>query len=389
MNEILDGSRRISILLPDLRGGGAERVCINLANEFVRRGLAVDMVLMGAEGELLPILDTRILVVDLRAARLRNVLVPLISYLRRARPAGLVANMWPLTVIAPLARMLSRVKTRVVGVEHTTWSVSERASDKGYMLRLRFSTWLGYRLANGIVAVSSGAADEVAALAGLSRDCVVVIHNPIAGLAGERASLRVEPATVKWTTGPHKRVLAVGTLKAIKDYPTLIEAFAVLRQTVEAKLLILGEGEERPRLARLAKSLGLERDILMPGFVDYTTPYYACADLHVLSSKGEGLPTVIVEALEQGTPVVSTDCPSGPREILADGRYGTLVPVGDPDALATAMLESLRSTHDHDALRARAQDFSVDKAADAYLDLLLPDWRNTLKFGARDARSAG
>src|SRR5690606_26732556 len=138
-------------------------------------------------------------------------------------------------------------------------------------------------------------------------------------------------------------------------------------------LCILGEGEERPRLQALVDALGLDGRLLLPGYQSDPAPWYAHADLFVLSSDHEGFGNVIVEALEQGVPVVSTDCPSGPREILEGGKYGTLVPVGDAAALASAIDDALSREHNHDALKRRAQDFSVDKAADAYLDLLLPD----------------
>ena len=369
----------IGILLPDLRSGGAERISVNLANAFVRRGFSVDVVLMRAEGEFLPLLDRRVRVVDLDAPRLRDVLFPLVAYLRRVRPAGLISHMWPLTVLAPLAKLLAWGRAIVVCVEHNTWSVSERGHEKEFIRRVRLTTWFGYRLADAVVTVSSGAADEVAALARLPRDRVHVIYNPIVGDTSSEITSFGDLLPLAWSTGLHRKVLAVGALKIIKDFPTLLRAFAGLRQQMDAKLLILGEGEQRQQLDALVRSLGLEGAVFIPGFVGTTAPYFACADLLVLSSTGEGLPTVIVEALAQGTPVVSTDCPSGPREILEHGRYGALVPVGDPEPLAAAILESLQSTHDHDALRARAQDFSVDKAADAYLDLLLPDWRSRVR----------
>ena len=167
-----------------------------------------------------------------------------------------------------------------------------------------------------------------------------------------------------WWTGPHRKVLAVGTLKTIKDYATLLNAFARLRQRVDARLLILGEGECRVDLETQARQLGIASGVFMPGFVKDPSPYYQQADLHVLSSTGEGLGNVIVEALAAGTPVVSTDCLSGPREILSDGQFGRLVPVGDTVALARAMDDSLATLPDPAVLKARAQYFSIEKAAD-------------------------
>jgi glycosyltransferase involved in cell wall biosynthesis len=224
--------------------------------------------------------------------------------------------------------------------------------------------------ADGIVAVSQGAADDLAQFANLDRKSITVIYNPVVDDTELCRGEQLSPD--QWWTGAHHRVLAVGTLKAIKDYNTLLLAFAKLRKRVNARLLILGEGKCRSSLEAMVSQLELIGEVFMPGFVKDPSPYYLHADLHVLSSVGEGLPTVIIEALAAGTPVVSTDCPSGPREILSDGRFGHLVPVGDAAALAVAMAESLAATHDTAALKARAQDFSIDKAVNRYEELLFP-----------------
>lgn len=365
---------QIAILLPDLRGGGAERVCIYLANEFVARGLRVDMVLMQATGQLTGLLDPRVRMIDLQASRVRNAFVPLAGYLRKERPAAVLANMWPLPIAALAARLLARRRVRVVGVEHTTWSRSELYANGWTRLQIRWSMrWL-YRWLDAVVAVSVGAAADLVRIGAVNRSILRVIYNPISRSMAAFPGLAELPHAWRDATGD--RILAVGTLKAIKDFPTLLHAIAKLRQKRDARLVILGDGDERPALEQLTASLGLQGTVTMPGFVSDTRQYYAAANVFVLSSTGEGFGNVIVEALEQGTPVVSTDCPSGPREILEDGKYGTLVPVGDVDALAKAMDEALSREHDRDALKRRAQDFSVEKAADAYLDLLLPGWRD-------------
>lgn len=361
----------IDILLPDLRGGGAERVCLNLANEFASRGLAVRMVLMRAEGELLPLLDPRVEVVNLGAARVRNLLWPLVRHLRQARPAALLANMWPLTFVAVLARVLARVESRVVAVEHTTWSMVKR--QRTALAIKATMRWMRPR-ADALLAVSAGAASDLEKLAGLPGGSVGVQYNPAVPNTPPEV---VDPPTldVCWLYGERRRVIAVGSLKREKDFPTLLRAFARLREQTDARLLILGEGGERIALEELVHTLGLRDVVELPGFAIDLAPYYSLANLLVLSSSYEGFGNVIAEALDQGVPVVSTDCPSGPREILQDGKYGTLVPVGDADALAQAMLATLHTPHDPTVLKARARDFAVDTIADQYLDHLLPDWR--------------
>lgn len=370
----MNGIDNIDIFLPDLRGGGAERVCLNLANEFAGRGLPVRMVLMRAKGELVPLLNRRVEVVDLGAKRVRNVLWPLVQHLRQARPAALLANMWPLTFVAVLARLLARVDCRVVAVERTTWSATPLLANKRTSFAFKASMrWLQPR-ADALLAVSRGAADDLERLVGLPPGSVQAQYNPIAISKPHPYDIAPERETA-WWHGDHRRLLAVGTLKAVKDFPTLLRAFARLREQANARLLILGEGEGRAELESLVQSLGLSDAVELPGFVGDPGPYYAKADLFVLSSDHEGFGNVIPEALGRGVPVVSTDCPSGPREILCDGKYGALVPVGDAEALAQAMLASLQSTHDPAALKARARDFAVDTIAEQYLDHLLPGWR--------------
>lgn len=361
---------QLSILLPDLSGGGAERVAVNLANGFARRGYAVDMVLMSATGVFLHELLPEIRVVDLQVKRLRGLLFPLMRYLRAQRPAALLACMWPITTIAPLARKFARVDTRVVVAEHTTWSRAEILTSNFKRWQVVTSMHYAFPFVDGIVTVSQGAADDLAHFANLDRSTITVIYNPVVGEIKPAATSILPPAA--WWSGSHRRVLAVGTLKAIKDYATLLDAFALLSQQVDAKLLILGEGGCRTELEQQARQLGIADRVFMPGFATDPSPYYSQADLFVLSSTGEGFGNVIAEALAAGTPVVSTDCPSGPREILSDGKFGRLVPVGDAQALATAMAESLMSLHDRDALKARAQDFSIDKAVDQYEAMLFP-----------------
>lgn len=360
---------KIAIFLPDLRGGGAERVCINLANEFVARGLAVDLVVMRFQGELATKIDSRVHIIDLRAPRPRHVLLPLIRYFRQARPGSFLANMWPLTILSVLARSISRVNCRLVVVEHTTWSAARLAQRRRTRrLIVRTMRWLLPR-ADAIVSVSEGASRDLETFAGLATHSVATVYNPVSGLISPGQAL-LPDHLVGWASGPHKRLLAVGTLKSQKDYPTLLKAIAEL-DGLNLQLLILGEGEERATLEAQIRELGLQRRVLMPGFVVDTAPVYARADLFVLSSVNEGLGNVIIEALEYGVPVVSTDCPSGPKEILENGRHGTLVPVGNVGALTSAIKDAVSRDHDREALRRRAEDFSIAKATDAYLDLLL------------------
>jgi len=194
---------------------------------------------------------------------------------------------------------------------------------------------LTFPQADVVVSVSRGAADDLARFAGVSRDSITVICNPVAGAEVRPGNVPLAPFT--WWSGRQRRLLAVGNLIPIKDYATLLLAFAKLRKRVDARLLILGEGGCRYALEAQAMELGIEGSLIMSDFVKDPSPYYRHADLHILSLAGEGFGNAIVEALAAGTPVVSTDCASGPREILCDGKFGRLVPVGDAPAMAVAM----------------------------------------------------
>jgi glycosyltransferase involved in cell wall biosynthesis len=230
-----------------------------------------------------------------------------------------------------------------------------------------------YPKADRIVAVSQGVADDLISLLNLPHEKVTVIYNPI--FTPELFEQAKQPANHPWFEQNRLPViLAVGRLTRQKDYPILFRAFSLVRQVRPAKLLILGEGEERANLERLAIELGIQNDVSMPGFVDNPFAFMAKASVFVLSSAWEGFGNVLVEALACGCPVVATDCRSGPREILDNGRYGRLVPVGDHEALAKAILETLDNP-DFPANRQtrlqRAMEFSVDAAVDKYLKVLL------------------
>ena len=213
------------------------------------------------------------------------------------------------------------------------------------------------------MAVSRGVADDMIARTGVPADLVRVIYNPV--ISAEMNAAAGEAVEHPWLMpGGPEVILGVGRLTPHKDFPTLLRAFAILRRTRDCRLLILGEGEERPRLEQLLRDLHLTECVGLPGFVNNPFAYLAKASLYVLSSAWEALPTVLIEALAVGVPVVSTDCRSGPTEILAGGRYGRLVPVGDADSLARAMTDTLsepRRELPEEALGRFRLDFAIDE----------------------------
>ncbi len=220
------------------------------------------------------------------------------------------------------------------------------------------------------MAVSEGVAEDLALTASLPRERITTIYNPVVtpALAGQAQA----PLTHPWfAPGSPPVLLAVGRLHYQKDFPTLLRAFARVRAVRAVRLLILGEGDQGVALQASAQELGITTDVELPGFVLNPFAYMARAAVFVLSSAYEGLPGVLIQALACGCPVVSTDCPSGPAEILEGGVYGPLVPVGDDAALAKAILSTLNARPNPDWLRTRAAEFSVDRAVDRYLEVLL------------------
>lgn len=362
--------KKIAVFLPDLRGGGAEKVALLLCNEFVQRGLNVDLVLCDAKGELLIELDTRINIVDLKSRRLRHAFFPLLRYLKAERPNALLALMWPLTLLAITAFKWAKLPGRVVVSDHTTFSQAPLLKKKSTRIFFKSSLPLIYPFADARLAVSEGVADDLSVLGHLDRESISIIYNPV--------SSHTEPFTENqnqeaWNGFIGKKIVAVGALKWAKDYPSLLKAFALLLQEQKAMLSIVGQGDLLPELKTLTQQLGVDTHVNFVGFSDMAYAWMASADLLVLSSHYEGFGNVLVEAMNVGTPVVSTDCKSGPREILCDGKYGKLVPVDNVDALAQAMLQALQEEHDVEALKRRAADFAVDKIAEQYLDVMFPE----------------
>jgi glycosyltransferase involved in cell wall biosynthesis len=219
--------------------------------------------------------------------------------------------------------------------------------------------------------VSTGAAKDLAQLTGLPEQQVAVIHNPV--VAAELPTLQRQPDPLSrhklWQGQFCTHLVTVGTLKAQKNHRLLLQAFAKVAPELDAALVILGEGGLRATLEQDVQDLRLQGRVVLPGFHADPTPWYQAADLFVLSSDFEGFANVVAEALACGTPVVSTDCPHGPGEILKQGRYGELVTVGDADALAAGIRRAVSRSWDRETLQRRALDFSIPRQAQAYLDL--------------------
>jgi len=359
----------IALLTSHMEGGGAQRAVAKLAAGIAARGHSVDLVLAHARGPFLAEIPPEVRVVDLHASRLAYATLPLARYLRQVRPSVLFSALDYVNVVAVLARAMSFAGTRLVVSErnHLSTAVAHTVnrSTRWMPSLVRFT----YPHADAVVAVSRGVAEDLVATCGLRPSLVHVLNNPV--VTPQLLRMRTEPVEHPWL---HDKtvpvVLAVARLVPQKDYPTLLDAFAEVRRHRAARLVILGEGPERPRLEEQVRRLGIAEDVSMPGFCTNPYPAMAATDAFVLSSRFEGSPGALVEAMSSGVPVVATDCPSGPRELLADGRHGRLVPVGDAPAMATALLDALEGR-----VPAPPQEswvgYEQARVVDDYLELLL------------------
>jgi len=391
------GKKRIAFFMSSLAGGGAERVVLGLAAEYAKRGHHVNVVVVTRRGELVAEVPQSVPVIELGAPgpvaslgallqlpfstfvrilptmitrkrkKIRS-LPRLANYLRQQQPDVLLATTDVANLISLWAGRLARVDTRLfvkADISVRTWVANTSDALHRKLPRL-IAAW--YPRARGIVCVSAGLADELADMTDIERARIHVIYNPVD--CRRIAELAQQPLDHPWFQPDQPPVvLAAGRLHRQKDYPTLLQAFAHLRRRQACRLVIIGEGPERVRLESQVAQLGISEDVQLPGFQKNPFAYMARAGVFVLSSAWEGLSNVLIEALACGCPVVSTDCPHGPAEVLDGGKYGTLVPVADPEALAQALKAALDRKTGAAEARQRAGYFDITAVADRYWEL--------------------
>lgn len=357
----------IAIFMSSLKGGGAERVMLNLAEGFTECGYQVDLIVARPVGQLLADLPDSVRLVDLRQPRISLCLLGLAKYLRRVQPDALISSMMDANIVAIWARMAARVSTPLMITEHN--SIVGRPPENWRGNLMPYLAKFFYPLADHIVAVSKALGSQLCEIFPSANKRIIVIYNPI--ITPEVRQKSEAAVDHPWFNGNQIPVLlSVGRLTAQKDFDTLVRAFAKVRRDRNVRLCILGEGEERSSLEALIASLGLEHDVMLCGFQVNPYTYMSHAPVFVLSSIQEGLANVLIEALYCGASVVSTDCPVGPREVLADGKYGTLVPVGDVDALADAIQKALDDDQYSAAPEESWHPFESSSVVAQYLEVL-------------------
>ncbi len=355
---------RIAIFASFSGAGGVERMLMNLAAGLLTAGYGVDLVTIRRDSQHLAALPPGVRHVPLPARHALSAIPPLARYLRREPPAALLAAKDRANRAAVLARALAgrplplalRLGTHLGGVRGSRHTPGDRL--RGAL----------YRHAEAVIVVSQAMADDLIPRFGLAPRQVRVIRNPV--VTPGLAALAQAPCPHPWLEQDTPVIVGMGRFTRQKDFPTLLRAFAGLRAQRPARLVLLGDGAGQAGCAALAQSLGVADDLLLPGFVGNPYAWLARARLFVLSSRWEGSPNALAEALALGVPSVATDCLSGPRELLADGRYGSLVPVGDAPALCGAMAATLATPLPAATLREAVRDYRQDLSAAAYLAAL-------------------
>jgi len=356
----------ITLTAPEL-GGGIGTNIVNLANEFMAMGFRVDVVLDTLKGDLVPRLSDGVRVVNLRTSHTFAGIFSLAPYMLRNRPDVVLTPVVRHTVLALRVKKLTRSRTRVFAQVHNTYSQTFRIlSTRKLKIRIR-KIRKYYPRSDLIISVSKGVTEDFSSLTGIPTDMIDHVYNPV--VSKELLSKAEKEIDHKWfQPGQPPVLLGVGRLVPAKNFPLLLSAFEIVRQNTPCRCVIIGEGAERNEIESIIARSEYSNDIELLGHMENPFPYMRQAGVFVLSSSWEGFGNVLVEAMATGTPVVSTDCPHGPREILADGIYGTIVPVGDSHALAKAIWETLSNRKDSETMIRGAHRFNVTTIAETYLE---------------------
>ena len=358
---------RVAFYMHDFAGGGVERMRLRLSAALVARGMSVSIIVQANRGVLANAVPEGVSVVSLATQRTAADILPLRTLLRQRRYDVVIASLNHNNVALLLARLIAGADTPVIICQHNALRAECALGWKHRLVPLFYA--LLWRLAAAIVAVSDGVARDLAISAGIPRQAIRTIFNPVVG--ADFCTLAGRPAPHVWLEDRSVPVfLFVGRLTKQKDPETLLRALALLVKVQKARLILAGEGELSGELGKLTSRLGLSDCVCYVGFQENPLPWMRHASALILSSRYEGLGNVIIEALACGTPVIATDCPFGPSEILLQGQLGQLVPVGDADALARAMRDYVTHPASPAARRARAMDFSVDRCADRHQALI-------------------
>lgn len=363
---------KLAIVLHDLRGGGAEKMMVRLANELAENGDNVELVLLTERGVTEKLLSSKVTVIDLNASRTMSSVSKLIRYLQQSQPDHILSALTHVNVIATIACAFTGMLKRLHTSERNAFSHDKHVNSNltvkfAYMLAPLFYRWQP----NPVIAVSKGVADELVRDTFVRQQDVVVAPNPV--LDNNFIDKKYPQSSHKWLVDKQKPVIvAAGRLAQQKGFDVLINAMSIVVRKLDCRLIIFGEGEDRVQLSEQVCTLGLQDNIELPGYSSNVLSEMANADLFVLSSRFEGSPNVLVEAMSTGVPVISTDCPYGPEEILDGGKVGPLVKMDNAQELADMIVCELTKEDTNKAMRLdRAKVYTSKSAGACYRQLIV------------------
>jgi glycosyltransferase involved in cell wall biosynthesis len=362
--------KKIILYAASLRGGGAERVMVTLANGFSELSYNVKLVLVKKVGEYIDEVSDKVEIVDLECSRVLYSILPFSRYLRNENPEIVVSTQSHVNIAAICAKLLSNNNAKILVREASTPSISSshagfRSKVISYLLRFF------YNKADVVVCPSNGVSQDLQEKYFFDSGRIKVVPNPMHIQKILKQSQSQEEVCLPDRFDPSRPyIIAVGRLTKPKNFPLLIHAFSLVRNKIDARLVILGEGEDRQDLEALVKELGLSQYVYMPGFVENPFAYMKRSSVFVLSSLWEGLPNVLIQAMIVGTPVVATDCPSGPKQILENGKWGKLVPIGDEQEMANAILDVFENGHEKIPMEMLEKEYSTESVLKKYLECI-------------------
>jgi len=362
--------KKITIILPSLEMGGAEKMAVKLANNWIKKNYKVNFVLLKKKGQLINELNSEINITNLNVKKIRNCFIPLIFFLKKTKPDIIWVGMWPLTSVSLLSWIFSGKIGKFYITEHNPLSISiikELKFSKFFLKLIIYSTYI---FANGIIAVSSGVKKDLSKVGSIKEKSIKMIYNPVIDNLYNRISFLNNKIKL-WGSKSIIKIVSVGSLKPQKDYKNLIIAFSYLSKIIKCKLIIIGEGKQKIFLQNLIRNLNLQNKVFLIGYKKNPYPWYLTADLFVLSSIREGLPSVLIEAMHCGLRIVSTDCETGPREILEKYKIGHLVKTSNAIALCNAMKVSLSRLPPKQKMYKRSKDFDLEMISNQYLDYFI------------------
>ncbi len=353
----------------DLAFGGTEKVIVSLANHFHSLGKKVTILTLSNKNDFEGFLNSEICVTCLNVRKMKFLIPKLSHYILKNRFDNFFANVWPLTSLSFVVRVFSQ-NTNLIFIEHCNLSEQFKNKSNFFKYMQKISIRILYKFAHLIVAVSEGVKTDLMHK-GVSEDRIKVIYNPV--ITEPYQELHAPNlAAEQWKASSKKKLIAVGRFKAQKNFTNLVESIHIAKNklNLDLSLLILGDGEERQKISERIIKLNLQENIFLAGWVADPLPYYDLSDLFVLSSDYEGFGVVIVEAMSRGLNIVSTNCKSGPSEILKNGELGFLCEVNNSESLSKTIMDALNHPIPKEQLIRRSYDFSEEKIGKLYEDIV-------------------